>query len=142
MYNYPPLNASQYYLPPRVDHSGDLDCDCNTVMYKYEVQAPQRGSCADLPFGLKSLHGMRIVSAGPDLLVRPQAVIPLRCLLTTPFRWTAWIAACQSVYVSQSVPLPSATSVSHFRRSLICSGTQSPSRKELPFRAGLSSTSR
>jgi len=33
VYSYPPLNASQYYLPPRADHSGDLDCDCNTVMY-------------------------------------------------------------------------------------------------------------
>ncbi|KAF9647146.1 hypothetical protein BDM02DRAFT_2802311 [Thelephora ganbajun] len=33
LYNYPPLNATQYYLPPRKDHSGDLMCDCNTVMY-------------------------------------------------------------------------------------------------------------
>jgi len=33
VYTYPPLNASQYYLPPRTNHSGDLMCDCNTVMY-------------------------------------------------------------------------------------------------------------
>jgi hypothetical protein len=32
-YTYPPLNASQYYLPPRTNHSGDIMCDCNTVMY-------------------------------------------------------------------------------------------------------------
>jgi hypothetical protein len=32
-YTYPPLNVSQYYLPPRANHSGDVTCDCNTVMY-------------------------------------------------------------------------------------------------------------
>jgi hypothetical protein len=32
-YTYPPLNASQYYLPPQTNHTGDLTCDCNTVMY-------------------------------------------------------------------------------------------------------------
>ena len=40
-YEYPPINGSQYYLPPRQDHSGDLACDCNTVMYKYEDQPPK-----------------------------------------------------------------------------------------------------
>ena len=40
VYNYPPINSSQYYLPPSKNHSGDLGCDCNTVMYKYEVQSP------------------------------------------------------------------------------------------------------
>jgi len=40
IYTYDPLNSSQYYTPPRKDYSGDLDCDCNTVMYKYEVQSP------------------------------------------------------------------------------------------------------
>ena len=39
-YNYPPINSSQYYLPPSSSHAGDLDCDCNTVMYKYEIQTP------------------------------------------------------------------------------------------------------
>ena len=33
-YNYPPINSSEYYLPPRANHSGDLTCDCNTVMYR------------------------------------------------------------------------------------------------------------
>ena len=37
-YTYPPLNATQYYLPPRANHSGDVTCDCNTVMYRYVVQ--------------------------------------------------------------------------------------------------------
>lgn len=32
-YTYPSINASEYYLPPRANHSGDLVCDCNTVMY-------------------------------------------------------------------------------------------------------------
>jgi hypothetical protein len=36
-YVYPPLNATQNYTPPTGSNSGDLDCDCNTVMYKYEV---------------------------------------------------------------------------------------------------------
>jgi len=46
VYNYPPLaNPNQYYLPPHVDHFGDLNCDCNTVMYKYEVQTPKRIMC-------------------------------------------------------------------------------------------------
>jgi len=41
VYNYPSLNTSQHYLPPKADDSGGLDCDCNTVMYKYEVPAPK-----------------------------------------------------------------------------------------------------
>ena len=41
-YTYPPLNISQYYVPPQKDHAGDMDCDCNTVMYKYEVRIPWR----------------------------------------------------------------------------------------------------
>jgi hypothetical protein len=40
VYEYPPLNASQHYVPPNRDHSGDLECDCNTVMYKCEVRIP------------------------------------------------------------------------------------------------------
>jgi len=101
VYYYPPVDVGQFYVPPRVDHPGDLDCDCNTVMYKYEAQTPRRGSYADFIFGLESLHGVCLVSGGPFLLVRPRTAIPLRCLLTTPSRWTAWIAACQSVYISQ-----------------------------------------
>jgi len=42
-FNYPSLNASQYYLAPRADYPTELNCDCNTVMYKYEVQTPRRG---------------------------------------------------------------------------------------------------
>jgi len=41
VYDYPPLNASQHYLPPEADDSSDLDCDCSTVMYKYEDPAPK-----------------------------------------------------------------------------------------------------
>jgi hypothetical protein len=33
VYTYPPLNATEYYLPPRTNHTGDIMCDCNTVMY-------------------------------------------------------------------------------------------------------------
>ena len=40
VYTYPPLNSSQYYIPPREGNPGDLTCDCNTVMYKYEVSVP------------------------------------------------------------------------------------------------------
>ena len=48
VYTYPPVNSSQYYLPPSGNHSGDLACDCNSVMYKYEAQTSQRGTCANL----------------------------------------------------------------------------------------------
>ena len=42
VYIYPPLdNNGQYYILPSKNHSGDLDCDCNTVMYKCEVQTTQ-----------------------------------------------------------------------------------------------------
>jgi len=64
VYNYPPLNASQYYLPPRKDHDGDLKCDCNTVMYNLYM------ACAS-------------------------------CQEGEIYSWTAWIAACESVYVAQ-----------------------------------------
>lgn len=37
-YTYPPLtDATQYYLPPMANHPGDMMCDCNTVMYRYEA---------------------------------------------------------------------------------------------------------
>ena len=35
VYDYPPLNT----LPLVADDSGNLSCDCNTAMYKYEVPA-------------------------------------------------------------------------------------------------------
>ncbi|KAF9790609.1 hypothetical protein BJ322DRAFT_1037327 [Thelephora terrestris] len=35
VYTYTPLNASQYYLPPQTNRSGDVMCDCNTVMYSF-----------------------------------------------------------------------------------------------------------
>ena len=44
-YNYPPVNASESYRPPRRGYRVDLNCNCNTVMYKYDVQIPQRGLC-------------------------------------------------------------------------------------------------
>jgi len=78
VYNYPPLNSSQYYLPPRKDHSGDLDCDCNTVMY-------------NLYMACSSCQGGQIYS------------------------WTAWIAACTSVYVSQYPgTIPQGTAIPHW----------------------------
>ena len=33
-YNYQKLNSTQYYVPPSKDHTGDLTCDCNTVLYR------------------------------------------------------------------------------------------------------------
>jgi len=33
VYTWGPLGRNDSYYPPRVDHNGDLDCDCNTVMY-------------------------------------------------------------------------------------------------------------
>jgi hypothetical protein len=101
VYSYPSLVPGQYYLPPRKNHSGDMECDCNTVMYKYEVRIPQRGPCADLPFGFKSLYGVCLVSAGRDLPVRSWIATPLCCLLMTSSRWTAWITACDIVYDTQ-----------------------------------------
>lgn len=100
-YIYPPLNTSEWYLPPNADNLGDLSCDCNTVMYKYEVRALQRGSYANSPFGFKYLHGVYLVSEGPDLLVRPRIAIPLRFLLKVPSRWTIWSEACQNVSISE-----------------------------------------
>jgi hypothetical protein len=39
-YPYPPLEVGQNYVAPAEGNSGDLNCDCNTVMYKYEVRTP------------------------------------------------------------------------------------------------------
>ena len=100
-YNYPPVNSSESYRPPRMEHPDDQNCDCNTVMYKYEVQTPQRGLCADLPFGLESLHGLCHVSGRLDLLVRPRTAAPLRYLLTTPSRFGGWLPICREIYVSE-----------------------------------------
>ena len=36
-YTFPPINSIQYYLPPRASHSGDLICDCDAVVYRYEL---------------------------------------------------------------------------------------------------------
>jgi len=47
LYTYPPLDSTEYYLPPRVDHSGDLACDCNSVMYKYETPFSLVCSCGN-----------------------------------------------------------------------------------------------
>ena len=42
VYNYPPLDGDQYYIPPRKDDYGDMNCDCNTVMYKYKSRLPEK----------------------------------------------------------------------------------------------------
>ena len=38
-YTYPPLDSTQHYLPPRANNSGHVTCDCNTVMYRYELSS-------------------------------------------------------------------------------------------------------
>ena len=48
----PPLNSGEYYRAPPQDDIGDQRCDCNSVMYKYEVQTSRRGSCVDLLFAI------------------------------------------------------------------------------------------
>ena len=42
VYNYPPLDGDQYYIPLRKDDYGDMNCDCNTVMYKYKSRLPEK----------------------------------------------------------------------------------------------------
>ena len=51
-YTYPPLtDSTQDYVPPRANHFGDAMCDCNTVMYRYEVLSLKDGrSRGDLSF--------------------------------------------------------------------------------------------
>ena len=33
-YNYDKLAKDHYYVSPSKNHTGDLTCDCNTVMYR------------------------------------------------------------------------------------------------------------
>ena len=33
-YNYDPLVKGQSYVPPNKNNTGDMDCDCNTVLYR------------------------------------------------------------------------------------------------------------
>ena len=41
-YPYEAMNVSGLiYPPPRQNDSSDQTCDCNSVMYKYEVQASE-----------------------------------------------------------------------------------------------------
>ena len=47
-YTYPPLNKTQYYLPPSANDLGDVTCDCNTVMYRCGIQISQRWTSPDL----------------------------------------------------------------------------------------------
>ena len=131
---YEPLNSNEFYPPPQQNDSGYQTCDCNSVMYKYEVQTSRRGSCVDLPFA-KSRHGVCFMSGGCGLLVRPRTATSLYCLLTTPSRWPNWIATCKSPDLAEWVP--------PFRRwrHLMYSGTQATSRKELPSHTGHSTTS-
>ena len=63
VYAYPPVNGSRYYLLPSGNNPGNLECDCNSVMYKYEVQTSRRGSSVDLLFA-KSHHGVCFMSRG------------------------------------------------------------------------------
>ncbi|KAF9790610.1 hypothetical protein BJ322DRAFT_1037347 [Thelephora terrestris] len=53
-YTYPPLNASQYYLPPQTNHSGDVMCDCNTVMYSFYMACTscQNGTIYSYPIDI------------------------------------------------------------------------------------------
>ena len=51
-YTYGPLSSDEFYVPPQHDDSGDQTCDCNSVVYKYEVQTSRRGSCVDLLFAI------------------------------------------------------------------------------------------
>ena len=60
---YEPLNSNEFYPPPQQNDSGDQSCDCNSVMYKYEVQTSRRGSSVDLLFA-KSHHGVCFMSRG------------------------------------------------------------------------------
>ena len=127
-------DSAEVYKAPVEDDSGDQKCDCNSVTYKYEVQTSERRPCADLPFA-KSRHGVCFMSGGCGLLVRSRTATSLHRLLTTPSRWTDWIAGCDSPYLTQWVP--------PFRRwrYLIYSGTRATSRKELPSHTGRSSMS-
>jgi len=43
LYTYPPIKSGEYYAPPRGNVSGDMTCDCNTVMYRCEIP-PSPGS--------------------------------------------------------------------------------------------------
>ncbi|KAF9647144.1 hypothetical protein BDM02DRAFT_3129933 [Thelephora ganbajun] len=38
-YNYQKLNKTEYYVPPSKNHTGDVTCDCNTMMYRWETWA-------------------------------------------------------------------------------------------------------
>ena len=65
---YGPLNSNEFYPPPQQNDSGDQTCDCNSVMYKYEVQTSRGGSCADFHFAISlimacaSCQGSRVYS--------------------------------------------------------------------------------
>ena len=97
--------------------------------------------CADLLFGLESLHGVCHVSGRLDLPVRLRTATPLRSLLTTRLDlWRGYLLVTLST--SHSETLTSAINASRFRRSLTYPGTRTSSRKALLFRAGLSSTPR
>jgi len=97
-YNYPPVNASESYRPPRVKYPDDLDCDCNSVMYKYEVQTLKEEYVL---ICLESLHGVCHVSGRLGFLVRPRTATHLRYLLTAPSRFEEWLPVCTNVYISQ-----------------------------------------
>jgi len=100
VYDYPPLNTSQHYPPPRAGDSGGLDCDCNTVMYKYEVPVPKEDH-ALIAFRFEvSTWLVRRVSRARSTR-KTSGSHTLTVLADDSVRWTAWIAACQRVYVSK-----------------------------------------
>ena len=33
-YKYDKLEKGEHYVPPNKNHSGDVRCDCNTVVYR------------------------------------------------------------------------------------------------------------
>ena len=100
-YIYPPINSSEYYLPPATNHSGDVMCDCNSVMYRYVVLSLKLPS-DNLP------SSINLACTWPALHVREGKSTrkslggqQYRLLLTIPSRWTKWTEQCPSTYISQ-----------------------------------------
>ena len=103
-YTYPPLTKdAQDYLPPKADHFGDAMCDCNTVMYRYEILSHEDGrSQGNVSF---TIH---LAYTWPALRVRGAKYIRKilegyagTLTLTVSTRWKQWIPECASVHVSQ-----------------------------------------
>lgn len=72
-YTIPPMNSSQYYVPPDPDRPEDLKCKCDSVMYRYaSAQASRRSdrfTDGGGPTGIQPLYGMHDVSGRCHLFV-------------------------------------------------------------------------